>query len=646
MPNMAPLKKLEAATDTDVLHNTLNISMTPPSTSISGDNTITAQSLVSGLTAFTFRLSNSFTIGTVTLDGRAITVTRLDSTTVRANFDRPYSLNEQFTLFVPYSGTAVSGFFGSIEFGTRSSGAPYCFTLSEPWYSYTWWPNKDDNTDKSTFDLNVTVPNTMKVVCNGTLQGTDVIAGSKLKYRWHSANPIAPYLVSIAATNFNTWSTTYTHPGGTMPVQFWIWPENDSSGNRAAWEQCVQMMTTYAPLYGQYPFLNEKYGMYQFTFGGGMEHQTCTGMGGFWESVTAHELGHQWWGDMITCATWHDIWLNEGFATYTECLWEERKPGSSGFAAYKSAISGRRPGSTSGSVYCYDISDPNRIFSGNYSYDKAAWVLHELRHIVGDTTFFNIFTAYRAAYQYGSATTDDFINSCEAVYGKDLNWFFDKTVYGNGVPVYQWNWQTTTSNGKNYLLVYLKQNQNTAYGTFSLPIDIRPTVGGIKQQKQVFNDGLAENYVIPLTGPATACTFDEDVWTLNGGVSTISFVAGGPTIVEASPAPGSTVTSPVTSITVTFHTPVNVTGADFELRNGPSSYRIPMRFSYDSTTRTATLIPGKPLKKGMFTLTVKDTIRATSNNKQLDGEITSNSLPSGDGQAAGSALLNFTCAAP
>lgn len=105
-------------------------------------------------------------------------------------------------------------------------------------------------------------------------------------------------------------------------------------------------------------------------------------------------------------------------------------------------------------------------------------------------------------------------------------------------------------------------------------------------------------------------------------------------------------TSPVTSITVTFHTPVNVTGADFELRNGPSPYRIPIRFSYDSGTRTATLIPGKPLTKGLFTLTVKDSIRATSNSKQLDGEVTANVLPSGDGQAAGAALLNFTCAAP
>ncbi|MBX7135922.1 MAG: Ig-like domain-containing protein [Fimbriimonadaceae bacterium] len=646
LPNLLPPKALEAATDTDVLHNTLNISMTPPSTTIAGDNTIAVKSLVNGLTEFTFRLSNSFTMGPVTLDGRTITTTRLDSTTVRANFDRPYGLNETFTLFIPYSGTALSGFFGSIEFGTRSSGAPYCFTLSEPWYAYTWWPNKDDNTDKSTFDLNVTVPNTMKVVGNGLLQGTDSVGLDKLRYRWHSSNPIAPYLVSIAATNFNTWTVNYNHPSGTTPVQFWIWPESDSAGNRSAWEQCVQMMTTYAPLFGQYPFLNEKYGMYQFTFGGGMEHQTCTGMGGFWDSVVAHELAHQWWGDMVTCATWHDIWLNEGFATYTEALWYQYKPGSTGFAAYKSAMNSRRPSSTSGTVYCYDISDPNRIFSGSYSYDKAAWVLHSLRHIVGDTAFFNILQSYRTAYEYRSATTDDFINSCESVYGHDLNWFFDKTVYGTGVPVYQWAWQNTTSNGKSYLLVYVKQTQNATHGVFSMPVDIRPTVGGVKQMKQVFNDGLTENYVIPLTGSATACTFDEDVWILNGGVSSTAFVAGGPTIVETTPAPGATATSPVTSIRLTFHTNVTVSAADFELRNGASPYRIPMRFAYDAPTRTATLTPGKPLRKGMFTLLVKDSIRSVDSNKQLDGELVSNALPSGNGQPGGACSLTFTCNAP
>ncbi len=523
-PTMSKVTFRESFIATDVLHNAINISMNPPSNVLTGDNTITAKSLSANLTEFTFRLSNTFTIGQVTLDGRPISVTRLDTTTCRAVFDRPYTLDEQFNLFIPYSGPADGSFFGSIVFGTRSGTSPYCYTLSEPWYGYTWWPNKDDNGDKSTFDINTTVPDTMKVVSNGLLLGTDVIAGNKLRFRWHTNYPTAPYLASIAATVYNTWTSTYNYPGGTMPVQFWIWPESDTVANRTAWGNCINMLGTYAPIFGVYPFKDEKYGIYQFTFGGGMEHQTCTGMGGFWESVNAHELAHQWWGDMVTCANWQDIWLNESFATYSEALWSERKTGGS-FALYKTTMAGRRPTNTSGTVYCYDITDPNRIFSTSYTYNKGAWALHMLRKIVGDTIFFNCLSAYRNSFQFKAATTDDFINTCEQVYGQDLNWFFDKTVYGGGVPIYQWAWQTKTSNGKNYLLVNVKQTQSATYGVFSMPIDIRPTIGGVKVQKQIFNNGLAENYVIPITGAATACTFDEDVWVLNSDAPSPSFSA-------------------------------------------------------------------------------------------------------------------------
>lgn len=647
LPTLVSAKVIELPLESDVLHNALNIELAPPSNVLGpSDNTITAKSLRSGLVEFTFRLSDTFTLGTVTLDGRPITITRLDPTTCRANFDRPYALNEQFTLYIPYSGPAVSSFFGSIEFGTRASGAPYCFTLSEPWYAYTWWPNKDDNTDKATFDINITVPNTQKAVSNGVLQGTDVVAGSKLRFRWHTGYPMAPYLAFIATTNFNTWSTTYNYAGGSMPVQFWIWPESDTTANRNAWNNCVSMMTTFAPIYGIYPFKDEKYGMYQFTFSGGMEHQTCTGMGGFWESVTAHELAHQWWGDMITCATWHDIWLNEGFATYSEALWSERKSGGS-FSAYKTSMANRRPSQTSGTVYCYDITDPNRIFSGTYTYNKGAWVLHMLRKIVGDSTFFNILADYRAAHEFKTATTDDFIASCERVYGKDLNWFFDKYVYGGGAPVYQWNWQSVTSNGKNYALVYVKQTQSTTYGTFAMPIDIRPTVGGIKQQKQVFSDALVENFVIPLTGPATACTFDEDVWVLNGGVTTTPFVAGGPTIVEVSPSPNAKVTT-LNEIKVTFHTGVNASATDFKLQlDDARKTLIPFGFSYSATTNTVTLNVAKRLVAGSYTLTVKDSLRATASNLQLDGELGATAtLPSGNGQPAGSAVIRFKVSGP
>src|SRR5262249_15754047 len=152
---------------------------------------------------------------------------------------------------------------------------------------------------------------------------------------WLTNYKTAPYLWFFSSTNYNQWSRTYTYqlPGGgtgTMPVEFSIYPASDTAANRAAWEKVVDMLGVFSQLFGEYPFVGEKYGIYQFPFAGGMEHQTYTGQGTFVEYVTAHELGHQWWGDNVTCRTWNHIWLNEGFATYCEALWEEFKPGSTG----------------------------------------------------------------------------------------------------------------------------------------------------------------------------------------------------------------------------------------------------------------------------------------------------------------------------
>ncbi|HRF58828.1 MAG TPA: M1 family aminopeptidase [Fimbriimonadaceae bacterium] len=643
-PTMTKLGAPETFTDTDVLHQVLNITLSPPATLVNGDNTLTVKSLRAGLTEFTFRLGSNFTITACRLDGRDITFTRLNTTTVRANFDRPYALDEQFTLFIDYEGNATSSGFGSIEFGTQG-GAPYVFTLSEPWYSYTWWPNKDDNNDKSTYALNVTVPSTLKVAANGLLQGTDNLGGGLLRYRWLTNYAMSPYLLSIGATNFNKWTQNYNYAGGSMPVEFYIWPSSDTTANRTAWEKCLQMLPVFEAKFGQYPFIAEKYGMYQFTFGGGMEHQTMTGMGGFWESVNAHELAHQWWGDMITCGTWHDIWLNEGFATYSEALWSELKPGSSGLAALKSAMSGRRPSGVGGTVYCYDISDPNRIFSGTYSYNKAAWALHMLRGVVGDTTFFNILTNYRSQFQYKTAITDDLVSVANATHGSSLNWFFDQWVYGGGAPAYQWAWSTATSNGKHYLLVYVRQTQ-TAYPVFKMPIDIRPTVGGVKQAKEVWNDAATENFVIPLTGTATACTFDEDTWILATSVNSTTFAHGGPTIVETVPAAGSTSASRINQVKVTFHTGVNASALDFAVKGGAVDAQIPFTYSYSGATNTVTLNFPKGLRKGNYTLIVKDSVRATNTNLQLDGEMTGTTLPSGNGQPGGMATIPFSCTAP
>jgi hypothetical protein len=648
----------EAFGATDMLHYDLEIELFTSTASISGTNTMTIQSLVDGLTQFTFRLRNQYTITSATVNGSTpVSVSTTSTTTRTATLDRAYNTGETFTLTIAYNGATVSRGFGSIEFDVHN-GSSIVSSLSEPYFSYTWWPCKDgdfgepgDNADKATIDFAIIAPSTLRSVSNGVLLGVDTLSGSRKRYRWRESYPIATYLVAFCTTNFNTWTVTYDYGAGTMPVEFNIWPENNNASNRTAWEKCLTMLATYEPIFGLYPFIAEKYGIYQFTFGGGMEHQTNTGQGGFWEYVTAHELSHQWWGDGVTCRTWHDIGLNEGFATYAEALWEERKPGSSGLPALHAAMASRRPSSVGDSVYVYDTADFGRIFSSDFSYDKAGWVQHQLRHVVGDTVFFDILAEYRSIYEGSAATYDDFAAVASDVYGQDLTWFFDEWIYQIGAPAYSYGWQTVSINGQNYLRLYIDQTQSASYPLFKMPLDVRVNYSGGNQTYVVFNDADPEHFVIPIPAAATSIVLDEFNWVLNTAKTSTAYVNGPPKVVQAAPAPGALLDSgsAPSQATVTFSENVTCVAGDFVVTEQTSG-AVPFTFGYSAANFTATLSFGGPLPAGRYMVTVNDTIRSTAASIVLDGEIAdpgeAASLPSGEGLAGGDAVYTFAVGCP
>ncbi len=493
----------EALNQTDVISNDLDIEVIPangttPNT-ITGSNTMRVRSLVpmseGGLTEFTFVLRSQYTVTAATLNGETpVTPTLPGPNSYRrvVTLDRAYGEGEEFTLRVQYTGTPVSVGLGSIEFGTQA-GVPVMASLSEPYYAATWWPCKDgdvflpgDNSDKATLRFAITAPSNLRSTANGVLESVTPVAGGKMRYQWVTNYPLPTYLVAFGTTNYNVWTSPYVYPlaeGGTstMPVEFHIYPQSDTPSNRAAWEQCIPMLEAFRPIFGEYPFINEKYGIYQFPFGGGMEHQTNSGQGGFGESLTAHELAHQWWGDYITCKTWNDLWLNEGFATYSEALWQERKPGSSGLPALHAAMASRRPTATSDTVYLYATNNINRMFSSNYTYRKAAWVLHMLRYTVGDGLFYDLLREYREVFGGGAASTEDFIAIASSVCGTDLSDYFQQWVYGGGAPAYNWGWQSAVINGRHYARVRIRQSQDVSYGVngaFRMPVEFHITVGG------------------------------------------------------------------------------------------------------------------------------------------------------------------------
>lgn len=632
----APTRLLEGLDDTDVQNVHLEVQPNFSTHAIAGTATETIASRLDGLDEFHFRLGSNFAVSAASVDGTAVSVVFDDASHAHVALPHAYDAGQTFSLVISYSGLVQSGGFGSIDFGTHGGGNPYCFTLSEPWYSYTWWPNKDDNTDKALMSIDVTVPNTMQVAANGLLQGVDDAGGGKSKFRWASNYPMAPYLLCFGATNFTHFSDSFVHSGGTMPLEFYIWPESDSTSHRNAWKAVKQMLATYGDWYGPYPFIAEKYGIYQFSFGGGQEHQTMTGENSFGNSLSSHELAHQWWGDNVTCATWNDIWLNEGFATYSEAVWIEKQPGSTGLPALKQAMQDRIPGSVDGTVYVYDPNDINRIFDTNYTYLKGGWVQHMLRHVVGDANFWAGLALYRSRHQLGTATTEDYKHDMQDQTGLDLTQFFDQWVYEPGAPKYSYGYANLDVDGQKYVAVSLKQTQPNGDPTFAMPVDVKLTAGGVSTVVAK-NSARSQWYLFPTSAPATAVALDPDGWILNRGISQGAYVPGPPKVVSSNPAPGATYTSG--ALTVTFSKPVNLARGDVYLIS-PYPQASPVVASYDAAHHRALILLNQSMRPGAYTLVVRDTITAQDSGLKLDGE--GPNYPSGDGLPGGELRIDFT----
>ena len=625
---------------TDVRHYRIDFEVNPDAHTFTGSTTMTVASRIDDLSTYRFWLNSSMAIGSVEVDGTPVEWRRRGATTVDVDLDRRFDVDEVFDIEVSYAGVPDSPWFFS-----NQDGHPVVSTFSQPWNSSGWWAVKDDNSDKATGELLVTVPSALTVVSNGVLVATENVGGGRRRFHWRTSYPTSPYLFAFSATVYNTFSSVFHNDEGSMPVDFFIYPASDTTANRNGWRRSVDMLATFEVLFGPYPFGEEKYAIYQWQLPGGMEHQTATGQGGnnaFSDRLTSHELAHQWWGDMLTCATWHDIWLNEGFATYSGVLWFEFESGTSDPDRRRTYMEAWRPDELEGSVYVHDISDPDRIFSTDYSYRKAAWVLHMLRGVVGDDTFFDILAAYRARYEYATATTEDFRAVAEEVSGVDLAWFFDEWVYGGGAPAYRYGWQEHVVNGQSYLEINIEQGQSE--DVFQMPMEVVTREGGERRSYTVWNDSRAENLLIPVSADVDDVELDPEDWILARFKARGPFFDGPPKIVAIDPAPRSHVSGAAPlSMTITFHRDVEVADADVVLRAG-SGLEYDLDVAYDAETHTATLTTRNPLPNGRYRVVVADDIVDAEDGLALDGELGDGSaspLPSGDGLAGGDAVIEF-----
>lgn len=506
----------------DISYHKLEFTVNPAVYFISGKITTTYKAL-SDMTSLIFDLSSTLTVSSVKrgVDNLAFSQTATELQIILPA-TQPSGTSE--TVEITYSGTPSNSGFGSFIQTTHGT-SPIIWTLSEPFGAMNWWPCKQDLNDKvNSIDVYITAPSQYTSVSNGVEFEAPVINGTNKTTHFHHNYPIPSYLICMAVTDY----AVYNQTGGTAPNQYpivnYIYPENLTPTVQNQLAQTPLILNLFENLFEIYPFHNEKYGHAQFGWGGGMEHTTVSFMGSFGRGLIAHEMAHQWFGDKITCGTWKDIWLNEGFATYLASMVIENFDGQAAFTADKTNMIHAITSISNGAVYLTDAEalNVNRIFNGRLSYYKGAMVLHMLRFKLGDTLFFQALKNYLAdsnlAYKY--AVTADLQTHLEAAYGSSLAEFFNDWVYGQGYPTYSIAVQNNF-NGTVALTVNQTQS-DPSVPFFEMPVPVRVLGAGGEQMDLVLNhNSNGETFVKNVPFVVTSVVFDpnKDLISKNSSVT-------------------------------------------------------------------------------------------------------------------------------
>jgi aminopeptidase N len=495
----------------DITYHKLEFTVDPANYFISGKVTTTFTA-VSDLSTVTFDLTNQLTVSYVTLNSLPLPFVQNVNNELVVTLPSVLNSGTSATVMITYSGVPANG---DEAFNTSiHNGSPALYTLSEPYGAKDWWPCKQDLNDKvDAIDVYITAPSEYVSVANGIEPSPPVINGVNKTTHFHHGYPIPAYLIAIAVTNYSVYNQT----GGTVPNQYpiinYIYPETLPSVQTQL-DQTPLILNLYESLFEIYPFHNEKYGHAQMKDGiGGMEHTTVSFMSSFDRGLVAHEMAHQWFGDKITCGSWKDIWLNEGFASYVAALVIENFNGQSAFVKEKTRMINSITTQTNGAVYLTDVelTDISRIFNSRLTYNKGAMVLNMLRFKMGDALFFqgvkNYLKDTNLAYKY--AKTLDLQAHLEAVYGSSLTEFFNDWVYNQGYPIYTISAQNIEGGQAKFIINQTQSDPSVSF--FEMPVPIRVFGTGGQQLDLVLNNTVnGESFTENVPFAITSLTFDPN----------------------------------------------------------------------------------------------------------------------------------------
>ena len=457
-------------------------------------------------------VNSSLSVSSVQMNGVSFTHVGDKLTVI---LDRTYNPGEQAEVHIFYTHANVA------------DGAFYCsdgfvFTDCEPEGARKWFPCYDKPSDKAITDITAKVPLNTKLGANGRLQDS-IIEGNTIKYHWVSRDPVATYLTVLTGkVNYKLDVVNWTNPETSeiIPMRFYYNMGEDPSYIKSI---IGDMTTFYSNEFGVHPFEKNGFATLNPEFAwGGMENQTLTSLcPNCWgESLVAHEFAHQWFGDMITCATWADIFLNEGFATWTEAHWIENQ---GGYQAYKNELGWNaqyyiayNPGwAISIPSWAVTTPDLSTLFNYAVTYMKGSCVMHMLRYTLGDSVFFPAMKAYATDtvdFKYKSATIEDFKNKIETEAGYDLDWFFDQWVYKPDHPVYKNVYTFSKAGNENWIVDFTARQEIQSFlPYFQMPVELKIDYkDGSDTIVKVFNSFNGQTFAFEFSREPVLLTFDPN----------------------------------------------------------------------------------------------------------------------------------------
>jgi aminopeptidase N len=563
---------------------------------ITGKVTVYYTMITSG-TSVTMDLSSSLTVDSIK-QRNSILNKQHSSNTLQVIFPSNVNAGVTDSISIFYKGNPGSSGFGTFVQSSHA-GTPIIWTLSEPYGSRDWWPCKNGVDDKAdSIDVFVTNPAAYKAASNGLLQNETLVNGGTKKISWWKHRyPIASYLVCFAVTNYAEFTNMVQLGTQSMPMQTYCYPESLSSFQLNT-PLVIAALQLFHTTVAEYPFIKEKYGHVQFGWSGGMEHQTSTFLFNAGEGLMAHELGHQWFGDKITCGSWEDIWLNEGFATHLASLYMENKYPAQTIFTRKNEIAyiTSQPG---GSVWVNDTTNVGRIFDNRLTYTKGSHLIYMLRWKLGDSVFFRGIREYLKdpKLAYGFARTPDLQRNLEKTSGQDLTEFFNDWYKGQGYPSYHVQWSQLGSDH-----VRIKINQTVSHPSvtfFELPVALK--FKNATQEKTIVLDNKinGEIFIRDIGFMADTVIIDPDYWliTANNNSQKLPVVFNGQNVLQVYPNP----------VQDQFYVQLgNFSGstASIDLFNMAGQLISSRKISIGNSTAFA-VIPSQYLASGIYTLRVR-----------------------------------------